>query len=40
MKSPGGKGGGGKESEKLNKRGGSMVQGQTFLKGEPGTFPI
>ena len=27
-------------SEKLKKGGGSMVLGQVFLKGGPGTFPI
>ena len=28
------------ESEKFEKAGGSTVQGQVFLKGEAGTFPI
>ena len=31
---------GGDESEKLKKVGGSMVQGQVFLKGGVGTFSI
>ena len=32
--------GGGEESEKLKKMGGSMVQGKVFLKVGAGTFPI
>ena len=31
---------GGGDSEKLTKDGGHMVQGQVFLKGGAGTFPI
>ena len=36
----GGGAGGGGESEKLEKAGGRMVQGQVFLNGAAGTFPI
>ena len=32
--------GGGEESEKLKKMGGSLVQGKVFLKVGAGTFPI